>query len=97
MQTALRLTARVQAGHRLEIIAPEVAEGEEVSILVTQATPHAPDPLPPTPPEARAALARRLLETGAISTIPTGRSAPPPRPITVRGRPVSETLIEEQG
>ncbi len=97
MQIALRLTARVQAGHRLEIVAPELTEGEEVSILVIQAAPHAPDALQPTPPEARAALAQRLLEQGAISAVPTGRSAPPPRPITVRGRPVSETIIEERG
>jgi len=94
MQIALRLTARVQAGHRLEIVAPELTEGEEVSILVIQA---APDALQPTPPEARAALAQRLLEQGAISAVPTGRLAPPPRPITVRGRPVSETIIEERG
>ncbi len=39
MQTALRLTARVQAGHRLEIVAPELPEGEEVTVLVTQAEP----------------------------------------------------------
>ncbi len=97
MQTALRLTARVQAGHKLEIIAPELTEGEEVTVLVTQAAPHTPDILRPTPPEARAAFARHLLEQGAISAIPTGRPGPPPRPITVRGRPVSETLIEERG
>lgn len=97
MQTALRLTARVQAGHKLELVAPELTEGEEVDILVTQAAPHSPDALRPTPPEARAALARHLLEQGAISAIPTGRTAPAPRPIPVRGRPVSETIIEERG
>jgi hypothetical protein len=54
MQTALRLTARVQAGHRLEIVAPELTEGEEVTILVTPTAQTAPDPLRPTPPEASA-------------------------------------------
>ena len=34
MQTALRLTARVQADHKLEIIAPELTEVEEVDIFV---------------------------------------------------------------
>ncbi len=97
MQTALRLTARVQAGHKLEIIAPELIEGEEVTILVTRAASHMPDILRPTPPEARAALARHLLEQGAISAIPTGRTGPPLHPITVRGCPVSETVIEERG
>jgi len=94
MQTALRLNARVQAGHKLEIVAPELTEGEEVTILVT---PAAPSTFPATPLDARAAFARHLLETGAIATIPPGRSGPPPRPIAVHGRAVSETIIEERG
>ncbi len=92
MPTALRLTARVQAGHRMEIITPELAEGEEVTVLVTS-----PGTLAPSAPEARAALAGHLLAQGAIPAIPTGRSGSPPRPITVRRRPVSETIIEERG
>lgn len=34
MQAALRLTARVQAGHRLEINSPELPEGADVDIFV---------------------------------------------------------------
>jgi len=89
MPTALRLTACVQAGHRIEITTPELAEGEEVTVLVTS-----PGTLAPSAPEARAG---HLLAQGAIPAIPTGRSGPPPRPITVRGRLMSETIIEERG
>ena len=92
MQTALRLTARVQAGHRLEIVAPELIEGEEVTIIVN--LPHA---IAPSAPEARAALAQHLLALGAIPTIPAGRRGPPPQLITVQGKPISETIIEERG
>jgi hypothetical protein len=97
MQTALRLTARVQAGHKLEIVSPELPEGEEVTVLVTQVESKASDTFPATPPDERLAFARHLLEVGAISAIPPGRTGPPPRPITMRGRPVSETIIEERG
>jgi hypothetical protein len=97
MQTILRLTARVLTGHRLEIVAPELTVGEEVELLITQSGAESHAPLPPLPQEARAAFAERLLQQGAIPSIPPGRSAPPPRPITVRGRPVSETIIEERG
>lgn len=38
MQAALRLTARVQAGHKLEINSPELPEGEEVDIFVVLPT-----------------------------------------------------------
>lgn len=96
MQTALRLTARVQPGHKLEIIAPELAEGAEVDILVVPSSAAPIDTMPAIPEEARAAFARRLLEQGAIPFIPAGRSGPPPRPITVLGQPVSETIIEER-
>ena len=97
MPTVLRLTARVQAGHRLEIVAPELMEGEEMTILVTAADGAALNALPPTPQSGRDALACRLLEQGAISAVPSGRVGPAPRPIAVRGRPVSETIIEERG
>jgi hypothetical protein len=97
MQTALRLTARVQAGHRLEIVAPELTEGEEVTILVTPTAQTALDLLWPTPPEESTALARHLLASGAIPAIPSGRTGQPPHPITVQGKPVSETIIEERG
>lgn len=50
----------------------------------------------PAEREAQKRLAQRLLEQGAIPHIPPGRSGPPPRLITVRGRPVSETLIEDR-
>jgi hypothetical protein len=92
MQTALRLTARVQSGHRLEIIAPELIEGEEVTITVTS-----PGVFAPSTAEARQALTDRLLAEGAIPFVPSGRSTPPPRLIAVRGQPVSQTIIEERG
>ncbi len=99
MQTTLRLTARVQAGHKIEIIALELTEGEEVTVVVTQAGNVAArlDMLPATPLETRIAFARHLLGIGAISAVPPGRSGPPPEPIIVSGSPVSETVIEERG
>ena len=99
MQMALRLTTRVQAGHKLEIVAPELTEGEEVTVVVTQVENAASriNSLPATPLEARAAFARHLLEIGAISAIPTGRSGVFPQPIIVNGSPVSATIVEERG
>ncbi len=92
MSTTLRMTARVQPGHKIEVSAPQLAEGEEVTVTIT-----APGTFAPSPPEARAALAQRLLASGAIPAIPAGRSDPPPPLITVRGHPVSETILEERG
>ena len=43
MQAALRLTARVQAGHKLEINSPELPEGEEVDVFVVLPAKTAPD------------------------------------------------------
>lgn len=34
METALRLTTRVLPGHRVEIVAPELTEGESVDVFV---------------------------------------------------------------
>jgi hypothetical protein len=92
MQSALRLTTRVQAGHRLEIVAPELSEGEEVMVIITSSETLAPSTL-----EDRASLARHLLAQGAIPSIPVGRTTLPPRPIVVQGQSVSETIIEERG
>ena len=92
MQTALRMTTRVQPGHKIEISAPELTEGEEVTVTITT-----PNVLTPSTPEARAALARHLLASGAIPAIPAGRNGPPPPLIAVRGQAVSETIIEERG
>ncbi len=64
MQTALRLTARVQAGHKLEIIAPELIEGEAVEVFVVM--PESPKP---------ATKASSLMEF--LDLLPPGpRSAP---------------------
>ncbi len=38
MQTALRVTTRVLPGHRVEIIAPDLIEGEVVDVVVTPNT-----------------------------------------------------------
>ena len=45
MQAAIKLTARVQAGHRVEFTAPELIEGEEVEIFVALPGHHIPAPL----------------------------------------------------
>lgn len=45
---------------------------------------------------ARAAFVQRLLAEGLIPAVPTGRPGPPPRPVPVQGRPISETLVEER-
>lgn len=34
MQTALRITTRVLPGHRVEIVAPELTDGEAVEVFV---------------------------------------------------------------
>ena len=34
MQSALKLTARVLPGNRIEVIAPELVEGEDVELIV---------------------------------------------------------------
>jgi len=48
MQTTLRLTARVLAGSRIEITAPELREGDAVDVFVvlpdTQAADSSPEP-----------------------------------------------------
>ena len=63
MQTALRLTARVQAGHKLEIVAPELTEGEDVDVFVVM-------------PETAAAEPRNSI-WDLIQSLPPGpRSAP---------------------
>lgn len=50
--------------------------------------------------EKRAELHRRLLAEGVIKTLPTRNGRPPElrdfKPITVEGKPVSETIIEER-
>ncbi len=51
---------------------------------------------PPTQKEALSALAESLLAQGAIPFIPKGRSGPAPRPVPVRGEPVSETISAER-
>ncbi len=53
MQTALRVSARVLPGRRLEIAAPELIEGEDVEVFVVM--PETPKPaksLPESPAEA---------------------------------------------
>jgi hypothetical protein len=58
MPITLRLRATVQPGHRLEVIAPELPEGELVDVVVQFSSPPAPprrgildflDALPPGP------------------------------------------------
>ena len=55
---------------------------------------------PPTDDEKRAELHRRLLAEGMIRTLPSRRGRPPElsnfKRLTVEGKPVSETIIEER-
>jgi len=39
MQTALRVTTRVLPGHRLEIVAPELTDGDAVEVFVVMDRP----------------------------------------------------------
>ncbi len=41
-------------------------------------------------------LIRRLQAAGLLTKLPTHPLGPPPRPITVLGPPVSQTLVEDQ-
>lgn len=58
MEKAIRLRTTVLAGHRIEIIHPQLPEGADVELIV----------LVEEPPRARKTLYQRFLET------PTGRS-----------------------
>ena len=49
-----------------------------------------------TAEDAHAAFIKSLLAQGAIPFVPEGRSAPAPRPVPVRGEPVSETIVAER-
>lgn len=54
-------------------------------------------PLQTVSDEAHEALVQHLLDTGLMSNRPTNPGQISPfRPITVQGRPVSETLIEDR-
>ena len=46
MQTALRVRTRVRPGHRLEISAPELPEGDEVDVFVVMPDKRKPAPNP---------------------------------------------------
>ncbi len=39
MQTALKITTHILPGHRLEIVAPELAEGQPVEVFVVASEP----------------------------------------------------------
>lgn len=66
MQAALRLTARVLPGHRLEIESPELPEGEDVEVFVITEKPAQAEPRVATP---------TLMEF--LASLPPGpRSAP---------------------
>jgi hypothetical protein len=41
-------------------------------------------------------LVRRLQAAGLLTQLPTRPLGPPPRPITVLGPPVSQTLVEDR-
>lgn len=58
----------------------------------------------PAPPEItpditeaqHAVLIQRLRDVGLLTELPTRELGPPPRPITVLGPPVSQTLVEDR-
>ncbi len=68
MQAALRLTTRVLPGHRLEIVAPELADGEAVDVFVVL----------PRPAEAQTPAAKAPVSLmDFLDALPPGpRSAP---------------------
>ena len=66
MQTALRVSTRVLSGHRVEIVAPELTDGEAVDVFVVM-------PGLASSPEAK----ERTSIWELIKTLPPGpRSAP---------------------
>lgn len=67
MQTALRVTTRVLPGHRVEIVAPELPDGEAVDVFVVM-----PAPVRSTEPVTRTTSLMEFLDA-----LPPGpRSAP---------------------
>jgi len=69
MQAALRITTRVLPGHRVEIVAPELIDGEAVEVFVVMPeAAHKPESEPAAP-------AQSLMEF--LDALPPGpRSAP---------------------
>ncbi len=66
MQTALRVTTRVLPGRRVEIITPELDEGETVSVVVT-----------PMPAQSKGSATKPLSLMEFLDSLPPGpRSAP---------------------
>ncbi len=51
---------------------------------------------PPDDAAKQAALIQRLQAAGLLTILPTQPLGPPPRPITVLGPPVSQTLLEDR-
>lgn len=53
-------------------------------------------PEPDITEKAHAVLIQYLRDRGLLTELPTGQLGPPPRPITVLGPPVSQTLLEDR-
>ena len=53
--------------------------------------------MPPVKGTSRETFLQYLFEQGDIPFIPSGRFGPPPRLVSVRGEPISETIIRERG
>jgi len=69
MQTALRITTRVLPGHRVEIVAPELTDGEAVEVFVVM-------PEAAVPPERKPAVPAQSLMDFLDALPPGPRSAP---------------------
>jgi len=83
-ETRLREQAR-QRGQEVETVARSLVQAglpPAANAVITE--------------EAHAVLIQRLLAVGLLTTLPTGPLGPPPRPITVLGPPVSQTLLEDR-
>ena len=81
-----RLRARAwQQGQEVEAVARALVRAGLDSAPTAEAT-----------EEKHAVLIQRLRDAGLLTELPTGRLGPPPRPITVLGPPVSQTLLEDR-
>ncbi len=93
----MTLTIEISAEEEARLRERARQQGENAEAVVSALLRAGLAATPPVRAEAaRDAFLQHLLAEGVIPAIPERRLGPPPRPVPVQGRPVSETLVEER-
>ncbi len=92
----MTLTIEITAEEEARLRAQARQQGQDMEAVAGALVRAGLEATPAGTDAARDAFLQHLLEQGDIPFIPQGRPGPPPRPIPVQGRPVSETLVEER-